>query len=173
MNTHNISGLLSEYGGYPESWDIEDESDLSAEDRPCCTGTNDKSEPLDTAGDHQESRQATNGKLKNFIAGPIDLLWLKRAISIRRPAADVAIPLWFKVGVTKDKFLQNGLRHSRAIKVDKGLRKKFDINQHTMSRGLKILKKAGLIEKIVSGRGRCPVIVINNLSAMGADDVRK
>ena len=85
----------------------EHESDLAAEDRPCNTGTNDKSEPLDTAGDHQESMQETNGKLKNFIAGPIDLLWLKRAISLRRLAADVAMALRFKVGVTEDKFLKN------------------------------------------------------------------
>ena len=173
MNTHNVRGLLSEYGNYPKSWDIENESDLAAEDRPCCTGANDKSEPLDTACDHQESRQATNGKLKNFIAGPIDLLWLKRAISIRQPAAIVAIPLWFKVGVEKDKFLLKGLRHSRAIRIDQRLRNQFDIEKWTMRRGLNILEEDGLITKIVGGRGHCPVVVINNIRAMGTDDVRE
>ena len=114
-----------------------------------------------------------NNKLRDFIAGPIDLLWFKQAISIPQPAAIVAIPLWFKVGVEKDKFLQKGLLHSRGIRVNKGLRKQFGIKQHTMARGLNILEDDGLITKIVGGRGHCPVVVINNIRVMGTDDVRE
>jgi len=174
-NTHNITGIMSEYGDYPAEWDIEDHlqepappvidsqragwpDDLYEEPRS-------QPEPSQSLGQDQKqpSQTIVPKQDKGFLAGPIDAEWLRTAIEISSAAAIASIPLWFKVGVTKDKFFKNHQEQSRSFKVNRGLRKKFGIKQHTMTRGLHALEEHGLIKIEKGGRGRCPVVAIINI----------
>ncbi len=114
--------------------------------------------------DHKQPSPASGPeKGKGFLAGPIDAAWLRTAIQISSAAAIASIPLWFKVGVTRDKFFKNHLEQSRFFKVNRGLREQFGVKQHTMTRGLHALEEHGLIKIEKGGRGRCPVVAIINI----------
>ena len=174
-NTHNVDGLMREYGGYPPEWDIEDQLEDSV-----APGTDSQyngwpnnlfkqprsqtEPPQSPPQDHKQPLQTIVPKQdKGFLAGPIDAEWLRTAIEISSAAAIASIPLWFKVGVTKDKFFKNHQEQSRSFRVDRGLREKFGVKQHTMTRGLHALEEHGLIKIEIGGRGRCPVVAIINI----------
>jgi hypothetical protein len=174
-NTHNVAGIMREYGNYPAEWDIEDQLEDSVAPR---TDSQDNGwpdnlfetpgpsfeEPQSVSQDHKQPSKAIVPKQdKGFLAGPIDAEWLRTAIEISSAAAIASIPLWFKVGVEKDKFVKNKLEQSRSFKVNRGLRKKFGIKQHTMTRGLHALEEHGLLKIEKGGRGRCPVVAIINI----------
>ena len=174
-NTHSVAGIMREYGNYPAEWDIEDQTEDSV-----AHGTNSQhndwpdnlfetpgpsfEEPQSVPQNQKQPSQTIVPKQdKGFLAGPIDAEWLRTAIEISSAAAIASIPLWFKVGVTKDKFFKNHQEQSRSFKVNRGLRKKFGIKQHTMTRGLHALEEHGLIKIEKGGRGRCPVVAIINI----------
>ena len=174
-NTHNIDGLMREYGGYPPEWDIEDQLEDSVAPG---TGSQHNGWPdnlFETPGPSFEEPQSVpqdqkqpstaNGpkKGKGFLAGPIDAEWLRTAIEISSPAIIAAIPLWFTVGVKKDRFIKERRSQSIEIKLTCGVCEKFGIQPHTMTRGLHALANHGLITIVKGGRGRRPVVVINNM----------
>ena len=166
---------MTEYGDYPAEWDIEEqledsvapETDSQHNDWPDNlfeTPGPTFEEPQSVPQNQKQPSQTIVPKQdKGFLAGPIDAEWLRTAIEISSAAAIASIPLWFKVGVTKDKFFKNHQEQSRSFKVDRGLRKKFGIKQHTMTRGLHALEEHGLIKIEKGGRGRCPVVAIINI----------
>lgn len=98
-----------------------------------------------------------------FLKGPLCREWFVRAMRLRKPAVMVGLALWFKAGVTKDEFLRAKRAESLPIRVDRGLKKSFEISPSQMSRGLHALAQEGLIAFTKGGAGRCPVVVIVNV----------
>ena len=98
-----------------------------------------------------------------FIKGPLCREWFIRAGKLPKPAINVGIALWFKVGVEKDDFIRPGRAESIEVRVDRGLKKRFMISPPQLSRGLHALERAGLIRIVKGGAGRCPVVVILNV----------
>jgi hypothetical protein len=98
-----------------------------------------------------------------FIKGPLCREWVLRALALPKSALRVSHALWFKAGVEKDDFIRGGRAESAAIRVDRGLKKRFEITPWQLSRGLHALKEAGLIVILKGGAGRCPVVAIVNV----------
>jgi len=98
-----------------------------------------------------------------FIKGPLCREWVLRALALPKSALRVSHALWFKAGVEKDEFIRGGRAESAPIRVDRGLKKRFEINPWQLSRGLHALERAGLIVILKGGAGRCPVVVIVNV----------
>jgi hypothetical protein len=98
-----------------------------------------------------------------FIKGPLCREWFVRAMRLRKPAVMAGLALWFKAGVTKDEFVRAKRAESLPVRVDRGLKKSFEISPSQMSRGLHALAQEGLIVIKKGGAGRCPVVVIVNV----------
>lgn len=98
-----------------------------------------------------------------FVKGPLCRQWFVRAMRLRKPAVMAGLALWFKAGVTKDEFLRAKRAESLPIRVDRGLKKSFEISPSQMSRGLHALAEEGLIVITKGGAGRCPVVAIVNV----------
>jgi hypothetical protein len=90
-----------------------------------------------------------------FIKGPICLQWVSRAARLRKPALAAGLALWFLRGVT---------RTDGPYKITRALRNKFQLSGPQMLRGLRALEAAKLVRFVKSGRGRCPVVAIIDLS---------
>jgi hypothetical protein len=98
----------------------------------------------------------TNAKPKTqFIKGPICLRWVSRAVRLRKPALAAGMALWFLRGVT---------RNAGPHKVTRALRNRFQLSGPQMLRGLRALEAAKLVRFVKSGRGRCPVVDIIDLT---------
>ena len=98
-----------------------------------------------------------------FIKGPLCREWFIRAGRLPKAAFKVGIALWFKAGVEKDDFIREKRADSLPIKVDRGLKKRFEISPSQLSRGLHALERGGLIRIVKGGAGHCPVVVIVNV----------
>lgn len=108
------------------------------------------------------------GKEKNqccdpFIKGPLCREWLVRASILQKTALRVGLALYFKAGVRKDDFIRGKRAESKPIKCDRSMKTSFKISPSQMSRGLHALKRAGLIQILKGGPGRCPVVAIINI----------
>jgi hypothetical protein len=113
-----------------------------------------------TQGLGKAKRQKTNNP---FIKGPLCREWFIRAARLPKSAIKVGLALWFKAGVEKDDFIRGERAESLPIRVDRGLKRRFEISPPQLSRGLHALLRAGLIRIVKGGAGRCPVVVIVNL----------
>jgi hypothetical protein len=111
-------------------------------------------------GQGKARRQKANNP---FIKGPLCREWFIQAARLPKSAIKVGLALWFKAGVEKDDFIRGGRAESLPIRVDRGLKRRFEISPPQLSRGLHALLRAGLIRIVKGGAGRCPVVVIVNL----------
>lgn len=121
--------------------------------------------PCEALGSPQAGEQgrggAKPGKTKRpFIRGPMCSEWWVRAAGLRKAAIHVGLALWFRVGVEKDDFFRSRRAESIEVRVDRGLKRRFEITATKLSNGLHALEEAGLIRIVKGGRGRCPVVVI-------------
>jgi hypothetical protein len=98
-----------------------------------------------------------------FIKGPLCREWFIRAGRLPKAAIKVGLALWFKAGVEKDDFIRGERAESLPIRVDRGLKRRFEISPPQLSRGLHALARAGLIRIVKGGVGRCSVVVIVNV----------
>jgi hypothetical protein len=113
-----------------------------------------------------DSRIKQRGQPKSdlpFIKGPICLEWIVGAMALRKPAVMVGLALWFKAGCDFDDFIRGKRVESIPIRVDRGVKTRFQISASQLSRGLHALEQAGLIRVVKGGAGRCPVVVIRNI----------
>lgn len=115
------------------------------------------------AGDEGLGEAGQRKSKSPFIKGPLCREWVVRATALTNSAIKVGLALWFKVGVEKDDFLRAGRAESSEIRVDRGVKRRFQISPPQLSRGLHALKAAGLIRIVKGGVGRCPVVVIVNI----------
>jgi len=115
------------------------------------------------AGDGRLGQARAKKTTSPFIKGPLCREWFIRAMASTKPALMVGLALWFKAGVEKDDFLRNERAESIQIRVDRGVKKRFQLSPTQLSRGLQTLKELGLVRIIKGGAGRCPVVVIVNL----------
>ena len=90
-----------------------------------------------------------------FIKGPICLRWVSRAVRLRKPALAAGLALWFLRGVTYG---------AGPFKITAALRRKFQLSGSQMLRGLRALEEAKLVRFVKSGRGRCAVVDIIDLT---------
>lgn len=84
-------------------------------------------------------------------------------MALKKPAVMVGIALWFKAGCKFDDFVRGKRAESIQIRVDRGVKRRFQITSSQLSRGLHALEQAGLIKIVKGGAGRCPVVVIRNI----------
>lgn len=70
-----------------------------------------------------------------FLKGPIALNWLIAAAQLPGKTSEVAIALWFLVGVHK----------SHRVKLSNKLLKEFGVDRFAKNRALQVLEKSGLI----------------------------
>lgn len=97
-----------------------------------------------------------------FLKGPVCLEWLREASGLGVGAISVGLALWAKVGLEKNDFFKMKVGTSRPIEVRSDVKKLMRLDAPQVSRGLKALEKAGLIQVLKGGRGRCPTVVIVN-----------
>ena len=86
-----------------------------------------------------------------FIKGPIPLAWIAASVPLRKPALAAGLALFFLRGVKG----KNG-----PFRIDRSLRRRFNLTNSQMLRGLRSLEAAGLIRFTTTGRGHCPVVEI-------------
>lgn len=101
------------------------------------------------------SGQAPKRKKDAFVKGPVCVRWLARAVRLRKPALAAGLALWFLRGVTYN---------AGPYKITRSLRNRFQLSGPQMLRGLRALEEAKLVRFIKSGRGRCPVVDIIDLT---------
>jgi DNA-binding transcriptional ArsR family regulator len=104
------------------------------------------------------------GKSPPFIKGPICLRWVARAVRLRKPALAAGLALWFLRGVCP---------HDGPFRITRAIRNKFQLSGPQMSRGLRALEAAKLVRFVKSGRGRCPVVQIIDLTPYRGRGARK
>ena len=85
----------------------------------------------------------------HFLKGPVLLNWLARAGCCRGKALHVAIILCYRAGLQK----------SDTIKVPGWTAKKFGLDRHAKTRGLKALERAGLVS-ITRRQGCSPQVTL-------------
>jgi hypothetical protein len=115
--------------------------------------------PESVLAGHRASREVS----LPFIKGPLCREWIIQASRLRKPALIVGLSLWFKAGVVKDDFIRGKRAESKPIRVDRGLKKRFQISPWQLSRGIHALEIAGLIVITKGGAGRCPWVAIVNI----------
>lgn len=96
------------------------------------------------------SNQRAPSRREPFLKGPIPLLWLAKAASLRKPALSAGLCLWFHRGVSGQ----------TSIRVSGSVRKKLGLSAGQTLRGLRALSQANLIRFNKAGRGRCAVVEI-------------
>jgi hypothetical protein len=85
----------------------------------------------------------------HFLKGPVLLNWLAQAARCRGKALHVAIILCYRAGLLK----------SDTIKVPGWTAKKFGLDRHAKTRGLKALERAGLVS-ITRRQGCSPQVTL-------------
>jgi hypothetical protein len=103
-------------------------------------------------------RGATTGQRKKgattepFLAGPVPMWWL--AVAYRRGAAALAVglALWHASRMQKGRCGQ--------IKVNEAVRRSMGLSREQARRGVHALRRAGLVNIHVGGRGRCAWVEI-------------
>ena len=103
---------------------------------------------------HSRQQLPFHQRGREFVRGPIPLVWLHKAASLRGKALAVGIALWFKVGITKQ----------REIKASNALWRKLGIHRKSAYRALAALERAGLVA-VDRHAGRAPIVVILDLNA--------
>lgn len=101
------------------------------------------------------SDQARKRKKDAFVKGPVCVRWLARAVRLRKPALAAGLALWFLRGVTYN---------AGPYKITRAVRNRFQLSGPQMLRGLRALEGAKLVRFIKSGRGRCAVVDIIDLT---------
>jgi hypothetical protein len=84
-----------------------------------------------------------------FLKGPIPLRWLTAAAHLPGRAFQVAIAIWFLVGI----------QSSRTVRLAPKVRAQFIVDRHAAYRGLEALERAHLVS-VVRHRGRAPNVTI-------------
>ena len=92
------------------------------------------------------SQKKINGK---FLKGPIPLEWLKQAAPLSGKAMQIALCIWFLIGVKRD----------NTVKLSYKLLKEFGVSRSSSYRGLEALENAGLIA-IERHPGRSPIVTL-------------
>lgn len=100
---------------------------------------------LPSPSQHSSRRHNTSP----FIKGPIPLEWIRQAIRLPKPALCVGLTLWLLRG------FYNG---SSKLRIDRSFRKRLGLSADQARRGAHALERAGLINVIKQGRGRCLVV---------------
>ncbi len=89
---------------------------------------------------------------EKFLKGPIPWKWLAQAARLRGRAIQVAIALWFLVGVTR----------GRTVGLSGSVLEDLGVDRHAKYRGLAALEKAGLV-KVSRHPGRNSMVTILDL----------
>lgn len=122
------------------------------------TCTNDVTRPWPSrkTAQHPASASGIARKPDPFLKGPICLQWLARAVRLRKPALPAGLALWFLRGVTRGS--------AGPFKITQAVRRRVRLSGPQMLRGLRALEAAKLVRFIKSGRGRCAVVEIIDLT---------
>ena len=107
------------------------------------------------SGDALTSRRVRRGPPRHrqgefFLKGPIPLNWLQVAAHQPGKAIVVALELWFRAGVEKNRTVQISLTNLRVAP---------RLNRSSASRGLRALEEAGLVT-VVRKSGRRPTATL-------------
>ena len=102
--------------------------------------------PTGAVAGRQKVRRAIT---EPFLRGPIPLAWLARAHRAGGSAMAVGLSLWFVRGVS-------GKRGP--FKVDRSVRRRFELSRDQTHYGLRALEAAGLVAYVKKGRGHCAVV---------------
>lgn len=105
-----------------------------------------------------------------FLKGPVDWEWVARAAKLRKSALAIGLGLWREVGLKQDGFLKEKRPASDLIEVRSKIRKQLRMSTSQMSRGIHALAADGLIDIVVGGAGRIPVVAIRNLHALNGTE---
>lgn len=84
-----------------------------------------------------------------FLKGPIPLKWIHSAAVLPGKTFTVAIAVWFRAGITKD----------RCVKVTRALLEPFGVGRKAGYAGLRSLEAAGLVS-VARRTGRAPIVTI-------------
>ena len=95
--------------------------------------------------------EATNKRRGGqYLAGPIPIPWLVRALQLPRNTIQTAVAIWFKAGVE---------RRKKGLRLPPNLLRRFGVSPAGVSRGLSRLVEAGLITA-ERHKGRAPFVTI-------------
>ena len=86
---------------------------------------------------------------KQFIKGPIPLLWISKSARLNGRVLHVSLALWHIHSLTK----------SNSVKMQGRIRKIFGISDDVYKRGLQILESAGLIS-VERKSGQTPIVTL-------------
>jgi hypothetical protein len=102
----------------------------------------------------ERRRKRANNRATEFLAGPINVAWLKRAIAIRgKHAVSVGLAIWFLRGM---------LKRTTDLSLNPATLNRFGIDRFASYRGIRALENAGLI-LVRRHRGQSPLISINSV----------
>jgi DNA-binding transcriptional ArsR family regulator len=87
-----------------------------------------------------------------FLKGPIPLTWIQAATQQPGKAVIVALELWFRAGVAKNRTVRISLTNLQVAP---------KLSRSAASRGLASLEKAGLVT-VVRASGRKPVVTLQD-----------
>ena len=105
------------------------------------------------------NRTARSRQYKEYIRGPIPLMWFQRASTISRTAGVVGLIIWRIVYQKKLWGPDSQRRTSGHIKVTNQTCKKWGVCGNSKNTALRLMEKAGLI-RLDLKRGRSPLVQI-------------
>ena len=104
-------------------------------------------------------RTSKSRQYKEYVRGPLPLMWFQRAATISRTAAVVGMIIWRDAYQKKLWGHDSQRRTSGHIKITNQTCKKWGVCGNSKNTALRLMEKAGLI-RLDTKRGRSPVVQI-------------
>ena len=111
---------------------------------------------------NQYRQRPASEKKPTFIQSPC-CEWKAQAAKLTKSAILAGDVIWHKAGLEKDKFVKEGRPESKPLKLNAHLRKRLNVSPSQMSRGIKALEEAGLLQRLEMTPGKLQVVVLINV----------
>ena len=111
---------------------------------------------------NQYRQRPASEKKPTFIQSPC-CEWKAQAAKLTKSAILAGDVIWHKAGLEKDKFVKEGRPESKPLKLNAHLRKRLNVSPSQMSRGIKALEEAGLVQRLEMTPGKLQVVVLINV----------
>ena len=112
------------------------------------------------------NRTTKSRQYKEYVRGPLPLMWFQRASTISATAGVIGIIIWREAYQKKLWGYDSQRRTSGSIKVTNQTCMKWGVCGNSKNTALRLMKKAGLI-RLELKRGRSPVVQIIDAELVG------